>query len=115
MRRFQKFNGCPGTQIRSTDPDGNKHIGILADAGRGSLDTGKFLFVIVDGQIHPAQKIVSRALAACQQLVGGGHLGLYGAPFMVPDEPVQVAGFQRGRHVLFPRLSSYLMSLFYNR
>ena len=72
---LQKFNRSAGTQIRTADADYDKYIRILLDSGSGCFDAGELFFIIIDGQIHPAQKIVSQTGTAVQRIVGRLHLG----------------------------------------
>ena len=97
------LDGGTGAQIGAADADDHQHVGIRTDLLGGSLDAGEFLFVIVDGEVHPAQEIVAGAGALFQQFVGRFHLGPDGAPLALVHKTVQVFSVEFYAHVMLSR------------
>ena len=74
VRRGQKLDGSAGAQIRATDADNDKHVGIRNNLLSGSLDSSKLFFIIINGQINPAYVIVAKACAAVQLVMSKLYL-----------------------------------------
>ena len=70
---FQKLNDGAGPQIGAADSDDDQSLGIRLDSRGGRLDAGKFLFVVVPGQMDPAGKLAAQAVTAVQFCTGRGQ------------------------------------------
>ena len=52
--RAAEFNSRPRAEIAAADTDDYKHLGIGLDFLSCLLDSGKFLFIVVDRQVNPS-------------------------------------------------------------
>ena len=69
-----------------SNADNDKHVGVLFDFFSRSLDACEFLFIVVGGQIQPADKIVAQTGAVMQSSMR--RLDLFGHPliFLLADK-----------------------------
>ncbi len=84
--RGQKFDCGTGAEVGTADADNDKHVGVLFDFFSRRLDSRKFLFIVVGGQIQPADKIVAQTGAVMQRSMR--RLDLFGYPliFLLADK-----------------------------
>ena len=75
-------------------PMTTKHVRVLLDALRSRLDACKFLFIVIGGQVHPAEEIISRTLAGCQKRMCTLNLRSHCSVFVLADKALQVSAFQ---------------------
>ena len=64
----QQLHHSPGTQIGTADSDYHQHLRLLLDALGRCLNTGKFLLIIVSGQIDPARIVAAGPVMGSQHL-----------------------------------------------
>ncbi len=66
----QAVDDAPGAQVGPADADDHQGLGIGLNPGGGGLDAGKFLFIIVPGQMDPAGELGAGAGGVLQLVVG---------------------------------------------
>ena len=74
---LEQLNGSPGAEIGTADANDHEHIGFPADFLRGHLDSADLLGCLPNGQVQPAQKVVARAGAVHQGIMGIGNFLLH--------------------------------------
>ena len=53
-----------------------------------------FLFIVIGGQVHPAEEIISRTLAGCQKRMCILNLRSHCSVFVLANKALQVSAFQ---------------------
>ena len=82
----QCLNGCPRSQVRSSDSDHDQDIRILAYLLGSFLDTAELLFVVCVRELNPSQVIAARPAFFMEHIVGRKDLGLQVTYFMLADK-----------------------------
>ena len=91
---LEELDCCACTEVGAADADDDKHIRVLLDALRSRLDACKFLFIVIGGQVHPTEEIISRTLAGCQKRMCILNLRSHCSVFVLADKALQVSAFQ---------------------
>ena len=73
---FDQLDHGAGAQVGAADADDHQSLGVAADFLRGGLDAGKFLLVVVDRQIDPADEVITGTGTVDQGLDGSLAGGL---------------------------------------
>ena len=89
-----------GAQVAAADAGHHQHVGVAADLPGRVLDAAKLFFIVIAGQVHPAQEIVAGAGLGFQLLVGRSHLRVNGGELVVLDKRSEMFGIKRNAHLL---------------